>query len=1244
MTRCLPVRTGALMAATALALLAPALPAFAQSPVARSTPVAGSIVDAKGGEEMRFAREEAWRWAGIKQDILGGDTLRTNTIGTLGLLFADQTMIRVGRQSTLVVNEVASENTPTELTLPVGNVWARANRGGSSVVVKTPAAAAAIRGTDWSLTVDGSGRTGLVVLEGEVVLSNPQGSVTVRQGEGATAAIGQAPTKIVLVRPKDREQMLFHLSLRDAFTTLPASPIEGRQLRQQRAQLEQRPAEARSAEDWLTLAETRLRLEGTPAAQEALARARAQGLNASQRARAVLLDALFAGAERNYKEAAALFAKARPGLSGRRAIVAEYGRYIAASLADPRKVQPRPRFPASDPWAVMADAYVTGFAEDLQAAAAILKKNEARHGGNVQYQVLSAQVALTLDRREEMKAAVDRAKAIDPDDPDTLLASGYLRADIDSDIDGAIADLRRATEIAPGNSENWNALGLALEAKDATLEAEEALKRAIAVDPNDPVPLANYAILLLDQSRLDEAIGYIDKALALDPGFYVAYTAKGRYFLQKGDQAKGLEFLLAGSAANPAYAQGLLGVAIAQYQAGDEALAQQAFDNADRLDPNDPVTALARTAIAIDQDQADQAILNAREAVRRFRARGGYFSPLATTRQGGSYLADAYRLIDLDQWGRFYGDRVFDPFEASGYFDQAQNRRYAPFFTRQDPLEGFAGQYDLASLNLVLQGALLDPLAVSGRIGRIDLLRRPFLDVEIGGSVIARDGKTGWAADVNVQGYSNDPTPVSFSAQFGTVRTSDPRKVLGEEAKTATVFVGVEPSAANRLLFWGTATQNEPDLSVRDGAQVATDGSKQDAAQVGAGFSHTFGYRNVLNAAVVGTRASQLQDRSRSYLGSLDFFGFQLPTTLDTATREKATVDSVVATIGHSYGIDDVTLRYGAEGQFAKVNAWQSQDTTLAIPIFAFTNATSDFARTDSNIQAGRLYADAFWRPSDRFEAQAGLQGVQLRRAGETEQHLDPRIGVAVSPIEGQWLRAMWRQDSELVSGSFTLAPIATVGLIPNTLPVTIGSRTETAAVRWDAEWTSHLFTAVDYQHQKIDGLSIGVPDTLDSLPVVKGTVDTVAASANIWLPGGIGVFGTVGASQSDNKTPGLVGRDIPCVPDRFARAGFTFLHPSRIRFTLATTYVGERAGDLLGAELKAFATTDAYLSYETPDRRLYVSFAVLNIFDRQYDLAPGSAASVQVLPNNPVLVSTPAVAPLEGSGRTFVATVKGRF
>src|SRR3712207_6753902 len=79
--------------------------AQAQSPIPRPVPVAGSVVAAKGGEEMRFVREDLWRGIGLKQDVLGGDTLRTNTIGTLAILFADQTQIRVGRNSTLTVNE-----------------------------------------------------------------------------------------------------------------------------------------------------------------------------------------------------------------------------------------------------------------------------------------------------------------------------------------------------------------------------------------------------------------------------------------------------------------------------------------------------------------------------------------------------------------------------------------------------------------------------------------------------------------------------------------------------------------------------------------------------------------------------------------------------------------------------------------------------------------------------------------------------------------------------------------------------------------------------------------------------------------------------------------------------------------------------------------------------------------------------------------------------------------------------------
>ncbi|WP_134500307.1 hypothetical protein, partial [Microvirga pakistanensis] len=49
--------------------------AHAQAPVPRQAPAVGAIVAAKGGEEMRFVREDLWRAAQVQQSVIGGDTL-----------------------------------------------------------------------------------------------------------------------------------------------------------------------------------------------------------------------------------------------------------------------------------------------------------------------------------------------------------------------------------------------------------------------------------------------------------------------------------------------------------------------------------------------------------------------------------------------------------------------------------------------------------------------------------------------------------------------------------------------------------------------------------------------------------------------------------------------------------------------------------------------------------------------------------------------------------------------------------------------------------------------------------------------------------------------------------------------------------------------------------------------------------------------------------------------------------------
>ncbi|WP_414472741.1 FecR domain-containing protein [Microvirga sp. M2] len=1190
--------------------------AHAQVPVPRPLPVAGSIVAAKGGEEMRFVREDLWRTALIRQDVIGGDVLRTNAIGNLAILFADRTQIRVGRNSTLTVNDIAgSAGGTTTLGLETGQIWARAARGGSGVEVKTPAAVAAIRGTDWSLSVEG-GRTSLMVLEGVVELRNAQGSVTVSQGEGAVASIGQAPTKFVLTNSEDREQMLFYLSLRDTFASMPVSPLTGSALKAERARAAAVAPERRSAEDWLSLAEAALLLDGRPAAAQALAQARAKGLSAAQRARADLVEATLLGSQHRWSEAAAAFAKAERGVDAGRRVIASYGRYIAQSLADPKKVYPEPKGLRDDPLSALAHAYVVAFREDLNAAAGVLEAAEKRFPKDTRIAVMAAQVSYALNRREAMRASIARAKALDPDDPDVIAADSNIRGDIDGEVHAAVAALREAAAIAPGNANIWNSLGLFESDRDRPLAAEEAFRRAIAEDPESPVSYANLAFVLLDQNRVEEAGALIDKALSLDPGFHVASIARGRYLLQKGETDKAIEAILAGSAANPAWSQGLLVAAAAYYQNGDEELAQQALDNADRLDPNDPVVSSARTAIAIDQYQADEAVLAARETLRRYRQRGGDFAGLAVNKDGGSYPAQAYRFLNLNEWSRFYGDRVFDPFEASSYFDQAAVDRPRLFTERPDvsTIETGVGA-DLTSLNLTIQGLFFDPLAVSGRIGRIDLIRRPFLDVEIGGGLLSHGGKIGWETNANVQGYANEPLPTSFALTAGRAQTDARAAIDRQEIANGSVFVGSAPTAADRFVLFGVASDLEPGVAaIGTDARVFTGTQNTTAVVGGAGWSHSFSDRNVLTAAVFGQRGF---DNRYSSMASAELPGIVIGGT----QWQRLRIEGAVAALSHTVGFGDVTLRYGIEAQRGR-----SSSDAEGIAYFYDANTGEITSvpideETDTTFKASRLYADLFWRPSDWFEAQAGIQRTALDTGFSDDSMVSPRVGIGISPFEGHWLRAAYRSDG-LMPLAYTLSPITTVGLVPYGLPIDSSGKVETLALRWDAEWSPYLFTALEYQRQDAENLGIGVPNTFDTIAVDKARIERLAATANLWLTHGFGVFGTVGTQSTEIRSGLGRGNDVPLAAGTFARAGVTFVHPSRLKLTVAATYVGDFTGDLAGSRLDDYWTADAALTWETPDRRLLVGLSVLNLFDEAFEVARD----------------------IPGPGRTIAASLKARF
>jgi hypothetical protein len=1240
------------------AALAFGWPAAAQSPVARPTPVAGAVVATRGGEELQFKAEQLWRPAPLQQQLIGGDSVRTNAFGNLAILFEDRTQVRVGRNSTLLVKDVArGPNGETQLSLPSGSLWARASRGGSGVMVDTPAAAAAIRGTDWTLSADGA-RTALVVIEGEVTLANPQGSVTVRQGEGAEAIVGQAPRKITLVDYDGRQQFLLYRELRDSFFDLSPTDLPRKRQRQERARLAAIPAERRSAEDWLGAAELALTYDGGAAAGRFLAEAEARGLTAAQRARAELVRGFLAARAARWPEASARFAAAEGKLDERRRETAAYAIWVAEAMSHPTRKPPP--LPASSRYArreqgALAQASVESFTESNQRGVDLLNEAERRFPDDALIAAAKAALQLSLGEDDAASVQIERARAVDPGDPFVLLAGARYKWTVKSDLDGAKRDVEQALAAAPGFALAWAELALVEDERDAVREAEAAHLKSIELDPDNPLMIANYANFLINHNQIKAAEPLVRRAEAIDPSGLVPLLTRGRLLVRQGKVAEGTAKLLAASAVNPTYADGLLELAIAQYNQGLLEETEQALDNADLYDSDNPNTPLIRSIIAADNYRADESILAARESLRRRLARGGYFESINSDRQNGSPVNSALRFLELDEWGRYFGDLTFDPFNGASYFDQATATRASPFAAvAPSPLDDAFGG---TAFSATIQGLLFEPLATASSERRQSLIHIPFVEAVAESGVSVSGGETGWFGSASVQGKAMEPTPVAVSATASFTRPDSRYPNDRNDLTNAAAIVGAQPTAYDSLILFNTYSKTKADFRSVDLFSVRPDYGKSESGTLGAGWSHTFAERNVLQVLAAGSLSEQRQTgdnfiavpRGVDVEADVDGDGVKDGVAFYLRNGKARSRDGVTAA-SHLLGIGDVTFRYGAEGVFSRA---KSRDARF-YPI----NGRFESLRYRSESEAGLFYADALWDVSSKVKLEAGVFASSIKaeseaascsvaegpgcsplRSKEREREVNFRIGAAFEPLRGHWLRAAYREDTNFPS-SITLAPLATVGILPNDLPAPIGATVRTLAARWDAEWSPHLFTAVEYQRQTASDLYFDVPESLYTTNTLDGRLERLEATANLWLTHGFGVFAKYARTWSEAEG----GGDAPFVAKHAGRIGFSFVHPSMVKLTVAQNFVGARndGSDAFPFELaptsrlRALTTTDAALTWETLDKRLVLGLRGYNLFDKRYVIQANAFPDV----------AAPFLAPsaIEGQRRTIVATARLRF
>jgi tetratricopeptide (TPR) repeat protein len=1194
------------------------------APVPRQGPISGRIVAKKQGETAVLRPAPEQRPAEVRQDLKAGDVLRTNAVGTLAIVFADRTQIRVGRNSTLVIKEVR-RGAPSSVSLQRGSIWARSPRGASQLSVETPSATAAIRGTEYSI-VASDDQTTLTVVEGVVDFFNPQGQIEVREGQSAAARLGQAPTRIFTVTPDSREQMLYYLSLDAALAYLRPAALPQRAARAQVERVRGIDPAVRTAEDWLALAESGAEVEPRAVIAEALARARADDLDAPQRARVQLVEANLAVSDRDFAGAHRLYEQALPLLTGRQKEVARYGVFITATLLDPSGAGGEvPALDENEPISYVGQAFLAAYLGDFDQARALAEAGLRRYPEeSALYTVLGGIGLLTGDDKA-MEEAARQALAVDPEDPFAIRLQTELELNYRGNPEAAIAKARRGVELAPGDDESWNILAQSLDSWDQGRQAERAIKAGLAERPNSFILRGNYALILLQQQRIAESRKQLALARALDPDNAVVHLAEGFLDLSEGRRDEAIVHGIDASTANPSYSEALLFLAELYYANGDYDLAMQQIDAADRADPNNPIVSFYRAAFAIDSYRADDAIVAAREALRRYRARGGVYALLSESKGSGSYIAEAFRLLDLDEWARYYGDRTYDPFLPAALFDRALSRAANPYLYTRDYLpfdtEAAGGA---SAISDVFQGIRLDPLSIAGAEKDLHITPQKFIELGVTPSLLVSGGDASFSQSANLNGIMFDPAPLAFSVTLSRDRLEPPPgNNDGRRTRSIQGFFGLKASPYDNVLLNLNHSDQRNDLT--GVADQLLDGRLRDRnTSLFAIYAHRFDRENVLSLG-----GGYVESRQRLQRNDLVQFG-DLPIFLDSQFREQNNAKGWLAFANHAIGLGTVDVQAGAE--YFSADLKQKLDQLVTLTDFGtVTESLEQVIKLDEY----RVYGDARFAPSDSLTLQMQLVLSGIEVDGAQANHFDFSFGAAVVPARNHWLRAAYIRSNN-IELPFTMAPTAIVGLREAEAPATAGSQSETIVARWETEWSPHFYTSFEAQHQDFDGLTFPKPSFVDpldpldldlplglkSVEVGAARLDRVSASASLWLTGNVGVRAVYSFTDSKVEEGAGAGRAIPFAPRHFARGQVAWTHESRVKLSAGLSYVGPRIIDLEGTRGARAWLGDIQLQWELLDKQVQVNAGLFNVFDEDVPLIPSAL----------------------NFGRTFAASVDFRF
>jgi tetratricopeptide (TPR) repeat protein len=205
-----------------------------------------------------------------------------------------------------------------------------------------------------------------------------------------------------------------------------------------------------------------------------------------------------------------------------------------------------------------------------------------------------AAVLRALGQKEEADKIVEQfRKVTDNEFRNSQLTSEGIKANdlLQAGKPAEAAEIyRRMLEQNPGSA--WTAynLALALEAMHDPKGADDALRKAVSIDPKLAKVQAELGQLELTAGNLQVAQKWLDSALDLDPQLVEARGNLATLFAKKGDLASAERLLRQALEDDPKYKEGHLNLGLILAQQGRTSDAEQELDKAVALAPENPAT------------------------------------------------------------------------------------------------------------------------------------------------------------------------------------------------------------------------------------------------------------------------------------------------------------------------------------------------------------------------------------------------------------------------------------------------------------------------------------------------------------------------------------------------------------------------------------------------------------------------------------------------------------------------------